>query len=545
MVTLFAYRSLRRSLFAACLLLMVLSACGSAIEPDGGVTVWHAPGGEITASSDYEVTVRRGGRTWRPFVYHSASGAYDKTLDAAGEYVKLSFLALHSSDYVKPAVNRDTYAHSWTNFDFAGGPVEVEVKVKPGIDGLTFPLRSCAVLPSALGIRCEVVGADTVRFTLTRPAKIAIVPNAREAVEKVVAAEAPQAFEGYRNPLFLFARAPETDAPPKDGRDTLVIEPGRQCTPAEFAKARVIWFAPGVHDYSRYNPNDSDHYMELRRGQTMYLAGGAYVFGQVSSAIRQPIADMPVLCGRGTLSGAKARWTGVPYVTTVERNVRMEGIQITDPHNHISHSIAPVKDVAVVGAWHGNTDGFTREVPATEPFDGWHVEDCFVMAADTNLKLGGRGRARACVLWQLNNAEPLWIRQPQGVIADQIHVIAFHSWSRGQVVNFSAARGEAGGTLVRNLTLEAPFSPFLFFMPSEHEGAGPAYRKVTFQNITINTPRIRAKSIFGPRVPDGGEVGRVVFQNLVINGVKITDANGLEYFDLKPGVTIGREIVFE
>ena len=75
---------------------------------------------------------------------------------------------------------------------------------------------------------------------------------------------------------------------------------------------------------------------------------------------------MPLLRVRGTLSGIKQRWTDVPYRTTLERNVRMEGIQIADPHNHISHSYSPVKDVAVVGAWHGNTDGLTREVPRSE-----------------------------------------------------------------------------------------------------------------------------------------------------------------------------------
>ena len=252
-------------------------------------------------------------------------------------------------------------------------------------------------------------------------------------------AEPKQAFEGYRNPLFLFARAPETDVPGKNAPGTLLLRPGQPCSVAAFARAKVIYFEPGVHDYSQFNPADPDHYITLRTGQTAYLAGGAYVYGVFRSEKRGPIRDMPLLRGRGTMSGVKQRWTDVPYFTTLEKNVRMEGIQITDPHNHISHSFAPVKDVAVVGAWHGNTDGLTREVPKSEPYNGWHVEDCFVMAADTNLKVGGPARVRNYTIWQLANAEPLWIRNPDGCVVDGLQVIAFNAWPGGRPSTSPAA----------------------------------------------------------------------------------------------------------
>jgi hypothetical protein len=543
-------RAARPAVALICAVLLTAAPAGAAPKADGTVTVWAPVGGEVPASTDYEVKLRRGDQVWHPFVYRTANQSYDKTLDEEGKYVKLSFLNLHSNNYVPPANNRDTYAHSWTNFDFSGGPIEVEITVRPGMDGLTLPLRSCDVLPSTLGITCRIVGENTVRFILERPAKFAVVPNQREALKKLATTEQKQAFEGYRNPLFIFAREPETGVPARDARGTLVIEPGRQYGPEDFAKAKTIWFAPGVHDYSRFNTRDPDHYMELRTGQTMYLAGGAYVYGQIASEIKAPVRDMPLLRGRGTLSNAKGRWGGIPYVKTVERNVRMEGIQVTDAHAHLSHSIAPMKNIAVVGAWHGNTDGPTREVPASESYDGWHVEDCFIMAADTNLKMGGRGRARDCTLWQLDNAEPLWIRRSNGCIVDDIRIIAYNSWpgTRGasrQTVNFDAGRGEMKNTLVSNITIEAPYVPLLFLMTSDHDGGGVAYENVLFKNITVNTPHIQAKSPFGPRSADGGRIGRVIFRNLVVNGVKVTAENCREYFDLRPGVTIGTEIVFE
>lgn len=523
------------------------SLAGGAAE----VTVWGGPGGDVLESPDYEVSIRADERTWTPFVYYSFNRPYDKTLDYEGKYVKLSFLALHSNEYRRPEENKDTYAHSWTHFDFSGGPVEVQVRFKRAFAGLTLPLRDCAILPRALGLRCEIVSGDTIRFTLSQPAKIAIVANRQLALDKLQDAEPKQAFEGYRNPLFLFARAPETDVPDKSAPGTLVIEPGQSYGMKEFAAARTIYFEPGVHDYSRHNPDDPDHYIELRSGQTMYLAGGAYVYGHIASPVARPIGDMPRLRGRGTMSGIKQRWTDFPYKTCEEKNVWLEGIQIADAHNHISHSISPVKDVAVVGAWHGNTDGITREVPDGDPYDGWHVDDCFIMAGDSNLKGGGVARLRNCTLWQLNNAEPIWIRNPIQCVVENIHVLAYNKWPKigaavpGQVFNFPARRATQRNAIIRNISIEAPFVPLLFYMPSSDMGDRTAYENVVFENVIVDTPHIRMKSPFGPQSSDGSRFGQVAFRNLTVNGVKVTARNCSDYFDLLNGAAAGKEIVFE
>ncbi len=534
----------QRQWAVAVMLFIASGATHTSIAAETQVIVWSGPGRDVAASPDYAVTLRSGDKSWHPFTYHSYNRPVDKLVDPAGNYIKLSFLALHSNEFKRPEDNRDTYAHSWTSFDFAGGPVEVEVKIKRPLDGLTLPLRSCGVFPSTLGIKCDLVGADTIRFTLGKPAKIAVVPNHLQALEKLQHAEPKQAFEGYRNPLFLFARAPENDVPDKSAPGTLVVNPGRLCSVEDFARAKVIYFEPGLHDYAQFNPADPDHYLVLRSGQSLYLAGGAYVHGVVSADKRRPaISEMAMVRGRGTLSGAKQRWGGEPYVTTVEKGVRMEGIQITDPHNHISHSTAPIKDVAVVGAWHGNTDGFTREVPASEPYKGWHVEDCFVMAADTNLKVGGPARVRNYTIWQLGNAEPLWIRNPDGCEVDGLQVITFNAWPGRQTVNIS--RGTVKNSVFRNFTIEAPFVPLLFLMPVGAENAGPVYENVLFENITVTTLHIAKKSPFGAVAGNQARTGKVVFRNLVINGRKVTTQNCGDFFDLAKGVTVGQEIVFE
>ena len=89
----------------------------------------------------------------------------------------MSFLVLHLVDPRSQERNRGTYVHSWTHFDFYGGPVEVEVKIKRAFPDLTLPLKSCAVVPSGLGIAAQIVHRDAIRLALVRPAKIALFPN--------------------------------------------------------------------------------------------------------------------------------------------------------------------------------------------------------------------------------------------------------------------------------------------------------------------------------------------------------------------------------
>lgn len=517
-----------------------------------GVITWDGPGGEVLTSSDYELTLRQGRKSWKPYVYYTYNRSVDKVVDAEGLYLKHGFLSLHANQYIDPKLSRDTYAHSWTYFDFQGGPVEVTLKINKGVEGLDLPLKSCGIFPQHLGIKCEIVSVDTITFVLYKPAKIAIVPNHLQAVEKMKQSGKAGVHDGYRNPFFLFTRAPETDIPDKKAPDTLIIKPGDKYGPQDFEKAKTIWFEPGVHDYSKYNPDDPDHYIDLKTGQTVYLAGGSYVYGHVSSKIRIPVSDMPLMRGRGTMSGEKNVWTGVPYVTTEVKNVRLDGIHLADPNNHISHSSSPFNDIAVIGAWHGNTDGQTVEGPDGDPFTGWHSDDCFVMAADTNLKFRGSSRIRNYTAWQLSNAEPLWVANSWDSLLDGLNVICFNkiadekSPNPGQVINAHIrASGGFKNIRINNVNCDAPFVSKLFLLETSNKSKGVSYENVVFENITVNTPVILIKSTVGNTNKDCTPFGEVIFRNLVINGTKVTNENCLDYFRLLEGVEIGKELKFE
>lgn len=67
---------------------MVTSFASWLRAADDRVIVWDGPGGDVTASPDYDVTVRRDGRAWSVFTHQSVSRPYDKSLDHDGRYLK-------------------------------------------------------------------------------------------------------------------------------------------------------------------------------------------------------------------------------------------------------------------------------------------------------------------------------------------------------------------------------------------------------------------------------------------------------------------------
>lgn len=510
------------------------------------VVVWDGSGAEINPSADYQVTLKQSGITYTPFVYYTYNRSVDKQIDSKGLYLKNGFLDLHANEYIEPSANNDTYAHSWTNFDFEGDSVEVEITVSSGVEGITLPLTSCAVFPSSLGIKCKIVDGNKIQFTLRNPAKIAVVPNYQEALNKIANGSAAQAYAGYRNPFFLFARSPETNVPDKNAAGTLLIKQGDVYTQTDFDKATVIYFEKGIHDYSRFITTDTDSYMVLKSYQTVYLEGGAYVYGHFKAVSKMLIKDMPQIKGRGVLSGQKNIWTSIPYTTTEIKWVKTEGITISDANNHLSHSVAPFIDVAVVGAWHGNTDGITVESGNSgETYSGYNVDNCFVMADDSNLKFRGSARIRNYTIWQLNNAEPLWIAESANSSLDGLNIICHTAPARQHINMQVPATSNMKNLYISNILIESPYVGRMFLMQSNYTGAGVALDNVVFENITVNTKKIINKSPVGKVSASNSPFGKLVFKNLIVNGVKVTNANYTDYFTPLNGLALGTELVFE
>jgi len=236
------------------------------------------------------------------------------------------------------------------------GPVEVAVQSRREV-------KSVVVRPASLAIRPRVEG-NRVVFTLARPAPVVVEVN------------------GPHHALHLLASPPEKDVPAPDA-------PG------------VRYFGPGVHKPGR---------MELKSNETVYLAGGAVVYGSIHASGAAKIR----IAGRGILDvSALERGQGGGAVRLVNcTGATIEGITMRDPDVWCCALFgcrdATISNVKLVGLWRYNADGI--DVCNSQDVV---VEDSFVRAFDDALVIKGlksrqgslddrpvsNVRFRRCVVW--------------------------------------------------------------------------------------------------------------------------------------------------
>ncbi len=231
-----------------------------------------------------------------------------------------------------------------------GGPVSVTVQF-PGV-----ALESVTVRPLSLNITPSIKG-DTAQFILREPAAITVEYNNQ-----------------VKGALHLFASAPETDIPDKNDPN-------------------VIYYGPGVHEAGL---------IELKSGQTVYLAGGCVLRGYIQAS---GVEDVRIL-GRGIIDGSRYdRWedTIVPINFTQSKSITIEGITILDPAawtvNLYKCGTVTVDGINIVAA-RSNSDGVT-----TQSCQNVTVRNCFIRGWDDNLVVKGYdGNVKTilfenCVLW--------------------------------------------------------------------------------------------------------------------------------------------------
>ena len=187
---------------------------------------------------------------------------------------------------------------------------------------------------------------------------------------------------GPHGALHLFANPPERDAPPPDA-------PG------------VRYFGPGVHRPGR---------IELKSNETVYLAGGAVVYGSIHANRATNIR----IAGRGILDVSPfERGQGGGAIRLSDcSDVTIDGIVMRDPDvwccSLFGCSRVTISRVKLVGLWRYNADGI--DVCNSQDVS---VSDSFVRAFDDALVVKGLksrqnsldNRAvqnvefRRCVIW--------------------------------------------------------------------------------------------------------------------------------------------------
>jgi hypothetical protein len=392
----------------------------------------------------------------------TASGQYAVTLRQRGRETS-PFVNTVAARKTDTNLEQDT---SWTSFSFSGA-VTVAVRKLGG------PATGCLVRPESARVRTAFAG-DTCTFTLTRPAKISVE-------------FAPDTTNPVSHPMLLFADPPEVNVP----------KPG---TP------NVLYLGPGVHDLGRD--------VELHSGETVYVAGGAWVKGAFKGTGLHDV----VFRGRGVIDGtfldtgdqtankdqpglidvadsSNVVVDGLTFVNGPRFNVRVLGSDVT------------VHDIKVMSWWY-STDCIWAGANSL-------VEDNFCKVNDDSLKpMTGPGVIRGNVVWQLENGAPFMISwnieddQADFHVYDNDVIHAEHYWLSPQAIFRSRHAGAAHMSryLFEDIRVEDANWRLFYLILENNKWYDPArgYGQVSdliFRNITAETP-FRMPSVVAGIDPD-------------------------------------------
>jgi hypothetical protein len=523
------------------LILSLISLFGSQLRAvDFGFEVYPTPKG-VKASANFTVMVSQNGSSQNSFVYYSTP--LDNDADNAERIRNEVINGINKNQVLKDfyfggdekPLNTEQSV-SFTCFSFSG-KVELKVTGKE-------PITSFKILPTSTGIEGELV-ENTLRFSLDKPQKLAIVING-----------------DYLNPLFLFADAPEVGVPDKDAEGTLVIREGddRDALKQAVKEASVVWFEPGVHDIGVA--------FQVYEGQTIYLEGGSYLLG----TIHGHMAPNVTIRGRGILAGdaisrkavlALKRETGFSK-RIVERmryhainmlsnqndsswnafadypgkgcdNLTIEGITIASPRQFFIRATGvpmTVYNVKMVGSWPYNTDGFSGIGQAnTTVFDCFfHCNDDAIYVTPNNCHI------HHCNFWQGNNGcvfQFAWGSAPYTQGGGYIHDCnILHNGhvseanNRMVIGSRKGGSGDIGNVHFKNINIEGPVWS-LFRIETNGGGNLGSFFDLTFENINVNGPVLHKSTIISSKGKKEGEVSsswieNIKFKNVKVNGMKIT-----------------------
>ena len=398
--------------------------------------------------------------------------------------------------------NFATDANHWTAFSFSGA-VTVQVKLREGT-----AISKSVIRPLSKNIRAEVKN-NTVSFTLTMPANVYVELEGKP-----------------RDPLFIFANPLETDIPTK-------------------ATPNVIYFGPGVTDLGQEPLNIPD-------GQTVYLAGGAYVKGRLQTA--GPTGSKAVTVrGRGILSGIGVtgeRGRFSRYMIGATHNapeLHVEGIVITDS---LGVGLLAAKRLVAENvkllAWLPQTDGISGGQNSL-------VQNCFLKVNDDVLHFHKSGlKLINNTVWRQNFGSVLQMgwnenQNVDGELCDGLDVIGDDAGRSRRKKEFGNAnivalidihnRAAYKNVVIENVRHEKHSSQLFGVrtMLSLEDKSHASYRDgrgsvegMAFRNITAAEQPVNP-SVFEGNGREPGTISNVTFDNLRVAGNLVTEANAASY----------------
>lgn len=418
----------------------------------------------------------------------------------ASPYYSIEVNGEESFAYLTRRSNRvahDPQTATFTSFSFEGGAVEVKITVQDDrvIDDVV-------VRPLDEGITAAVE-ENVISFTLDEPAYLSVEING-DTTHK----------------CFIFADEPEENVPSPDDES-------------------VWYFGPGVHDIGATDIPDGVN--------TIYIAGGAYVKGKITSKFSKR-GELHIL-GRGIFSGEDNSHSDLDHLIQVNYASRfvIDGPILLDSnsfHLDILGTKATADSPNVIHnlkeiAWVANTDGFHVD----KYID---VDNVFIYNYDDALDISQYsvgGTVRNCVIWNNDYGGALllgWVgvKETGNVTVQNIDVTHFNEADAGaaNTAVIMANHGEKGhitNIYVDDLRVECFDNAVhrLFSIrvdKSAWSSQGTPYGAIS----NIHLSNIRVDDEMTSNVIQGKNdehmVEGVLLENISINGVQ---ANGLS--DLK------------
>jgi hypothetical protein len=376
---------------------------------------------------------------------------------------------------------------SMAYFDFDG---TVDVRVVSNKQHI----ESASVRPLSYDIAHRECG-DTIQFSLDRPRLLSVEVNG-----------------DIFNNLQLFANSIDANAPTAKQLKKLKKD------------KNYVYFAPGYHRL--------DSTLQLRSGQTLYVAGGAVVEGH----ILVDGADDVKIQGRGMVYPRKD--AGIEIKRS--RNVEVDGLFTTQCPVGECDGVT-ITNVKVM-SWYGWGDGFNVFASNNVRYDGVFArtsDDCTTIYAT---RKGYRGGCRNIVmensvLWA-DVAHPILI----GLHSEtEDYEVIEDSWYRNiDILDMKEKQLDYQGALaitcgdnntVRNIHFEdirvenfrqgRLIDMRICYNKKYCTAPGLAIQDIYFKNVSYNGDNAELSLIIG--YDDNRKVSGIHFENLQINGQKIAD----------------------
>lgn len=447
----------------------------AALNLHGTVTVYPAGEG-VETLDDFSIAVRQADGEWLPV------DAYP---------VRLKHTQIKDGKVINPV---ETASMAYFDFD---GKVDVRVIANKA------DVKSARIRPLSYNITPDVKG-DTLTFSLDRPCNLSVEVNG----------------DIFSN-LHLFANPLDSHRPT-----------AKEIKRAGKKGSNLIYFGPGMHKLA-------DGVMRIPSGKTVYVDGGAYVEGQL---LADSVRDVRIY-GRGEIR-PKGRGEGV-YIK-FSKNIEAEGVVLSQIPVGESDSvtITNVKSITHYGWGDGMNIFASNNVHYNGVFCR-NSDDCNTVYATRKGFVGGARNIlmENSTLWA-DVAHPIMIglhgsateigpdATPDtitNVTYRNLDILDQNELQKDYQGVFGISCGD--NNIVKDITFDnirvedircgQLVNIRIFFNKKYCKAPGLAVDNILFRNVTYNGKNASTSIITG--YDNDRTVSNITFENLIVNGVKITD----------------------